>query len=85
MNSSMQKTLIEKLEFGDTIRVYLNSGDILTLPYEYTRRIEASNPEDLKEYRLIGGGIGIHFPRIDEDISLNGILRYKWSHELQAS
>jgi len=85
MNTSRGTTLIEKLSFDDTIRVFLNSGDVLTLPYSYTERIENANRDQLKNYRLIGGGRGVHFPEIDEDISLNGIIRYKISHELLAS
>lgn len=85
MNTSRGTTLIEKLSFDDTIRVFLNSGDVLTLPYSYTERIEKANRDQLKNYRLIGGGRGVHFPEIDEDISLNGIIRYKISHELLAS
>jgi len=41
--------------------------------------------EELENYHLIGDGIGIHFEDIDEDISLNGIIRYKMENELLAS
>lgn len=78
-------TLINKLEFGDKIYVYLQSDDILTLPYSYTKKIQEATKESLLEYRLIGGGISVYFESIDEDISLSGIIAYKLSHELQAS
>jgi len=78
-------TLILRVDFGDKIYVYLNSNDILTLPYHYTKKIENATKEQLLNYRLIGGGIGIHFEEIDEDISLKGIISYKISHELKAS
>jgi len=78
-------TLINRLDFGDKIYVYLKSGDILTLPYSYTKKIQNATKEELFNYRLIGGGIGIHFEQIDEDISLSGIISYKLNHELQAS
>lgn len=78
-------TLINRLDFGDKIYVYLQSGDILTLPYNYTKKIQNSTKEELLNYRLIGGGIGVHFEQIDEDISLSGIISYKLNHELQAS
>ena len=79
------KTRIEKLDFSDKIYVYLSSGDILSLPYTYTEKISASTKDVLKQYRLIADGIGIHFEEIDEDISLNGIIAYKTTHELIAS
>jgi hypothetical protein len=33
-----------------------------------------ADPEDLKEWRIIGKGVGIHFPQIDEDISVERLL-----------
>jgi hypothetical protein len=39
----------------------------------------------LSSYRLIADGIGVHFDKIDEDISLSGIVRYKMENELLAS
>jgi len=86
MNTSPKnRTLIERLRFADRIYVELNTGDVLSLPYDYTKRLEKASPEELEAYRLIGGGRGVHFPLIDEDISLEGIIRYKTSHELLAS
>jgi hypothetical protein len=75
--SKSNRLLIEKVELDDKIYVELNSGDILTLPYSYTKKLENASENDLKDYRLIGGGIGIHFLKIDEDISLSGIINYK--------
>ncbi len=78
-------TFISRLDFGDKIYVYLQSGDILTIPYSYTKKIQQATKEELLTYRLIGGGIGVHFESIDEDISLGGIIAYKLNHELRAS
>jgi hypothetical protein len=78
-------TFISRLDFGDKIYVYLQSGDILTIPYNYTKKIQQATKEELLTYRLIGGGIGVHFESIDEDISLGGIIAYKLNHELRAS
>jgi hypothetical protein len=83
--STSEATRIEKLEFGDRIYVHLNTHDVLALPLDYTPKLGRANREELRNYRLIGGGRGVHFPEIDEDISLKGILRYKTSHELLAS
>ena len=78
-------TLIKKLEFSDKIYIYLDSQDILTVPYSYTQRLQNAAKDTLKNYRLIGGGIGVHSEDIDEDISLKGIISYKLKHDLQAS
>ncbi|MBN2894528.1 MAG: DUF2442 domain-containing protein [Campylobacterales bacterium] len=79
------KTTIVKLSFEEKILVHLSSGDLLTIPYDYTERLKSADKEALGDYRLIGGGIGVHFEQIDEDISLRGIVQYKMSHELMAS
>ena len=79
------KTLISKVSLGNKINIYLNSGDMLTIPYDYTQRLKKASKSQLQNYHLIGGGRGIHFEDIDEDISLNGIIQYKLSHELLAS
>jgi len=78
-------TLIKKLDFGDKIYIHLQSSDILTIPYSYTKKLQTSEPSQLQNYHLIGGGIGVHFDDIDEDISLRGIINYKLNHELKAS
>ncbi|MEW6551901.1 MAG: DUF2442 domain-containing protein [Arcobacteraceae bacterium] len=78
-------TSITRVDFGDKIYIYLKSSDILTIPYNYTKKIQNAKKEQLTNYRIIGDGIGVHFEDIDEDISLNGIISYKISHELKAS
>ena len=78
-------TLITKIDLSDKIYIHLNSNDILTIPYSYTKKMNNAKKEELVNYRIIGGGIGIHFEDIDEDISLNGIVNYKINHELKAS
>ena len=83
--SNNSKTRIEKLIFNSKIEVHLNSGDVLVIPYDYTKKLSLSTKEQLKQYRLIAAGIGVHFEEIDEDISLLGIIQYKATHELVAS
>ena len=78
-------TSITRVDFGDKIYIYLKSNDILTIPYNYTTKIKDAKKEQLLNYRLIGGGVGVHFEEIDEDISLSGIISYKINHELKAS
>lgn len=78
-------TSITRVDFGDKIYIYLKSSDILTIPYSYTKKIQNAKKEQLLNYRIIGGGIGVHFEEIDEDISLSGIIAYKINHELKAS
>mgnify|MGYP002389796207 CR=1 FL=1 len=75
MNTLINKILIESIGFGNQkMYVELNTGRILSVPFTYTKRLENATIEELKSYKLIGKGLGIHFDRLDEDISLEGLL-----------
>ncbi len=76
MSTLKNKILIKSVGFGsDRLFIELNTGRVLVVPYSYTKRLEQATEDELREYRLIGGGRGIHFPLIDEDISVEGIIR----------
>lgn len=69
-------TTITSVGFAkDKMFIELSTSRVLTVPYSYTEKLNSSSLEDLKEYRLIANGIGIHFEKIDEDLSLEGIIR----------
>jgi hypothetical protein len=36
--------------------------------------MSSSAPEERRDLRLVGGGIGIHWPQLDEDLSVRGLL-----------
>lgn len=70
------KILISSVGFGeDKIFIELNTSRVLTVPYSYTKKLESASLADLKDYRLIANGVGIHFNKIDEDLSVDGIIR----------
>ena len=72
----MNRTLIQSIGFGDEkMYIELNTGRVLVVPYSYTKRLNVASKEDLTDYRLIANGVGIHFEKIDEDISVEGIIR----------
>jgi len=76
MNTSNNRTLIESVGFGDEkMYIELSTNRVLAVPYSYTKRLESARKEDLVDYRLIANGVGIHFEKIDEDISVEGIIR----------
>ena len=76
MNTSKNRTLIQSVGFGDEkMYVELSTNRILAVPYTYTERLASATKKDLEDYRLIANGIGIHFNKIDEDISVEGIIR----------
>ncbi|MCB0611210.1 MAG: DUF2442 domain-containing protein [Lewinella sp.] len=55
--------------------IILEDGRELGVPYNWFWRLEKANPEQRNNWRLIGGGHGIHWKDIDEDISVLGILK----------
>lgn len=60
---------------ADLLRVILADGRELAAPLEWFPRLRDATPEQLKHWRLIGRGQGIHWPDVDEDISVAGLLR----------
>lgn len=61
--------------FGeDTFCITLADGRQITVPLEWFPRLRDATEEQRKQWRLIGGGVGIHWKAIDEDISVESIL-----------
>jgi hypothetical protein len=76
MSTLNNRILIKSVGFGDAkMYIELNSGRVLSVPYTYTPKLQEANVDELKDYKLIANGIGIHFEKIDEDISVEGIIR----------
>ena len=46
----------------------------VSVPLAWFPRLLAATPEQRSNWSLIGGGIGIHWPDVDEDISVEGLL-----------
>jgi hypothetical protein len=58
----------------DTLVVRLSDGRTLSVPLAWYPRLAHGTPLERRDCRLIGGGEGIHWPRLDEDISVEGLL-----------
>jgi len=54
--------------------VRLDDGREIGVPLEWFPKLESATAEDLKKWRFIGDGIGIHWESLDEDISVDGLL-----------
>ncbi len=57
-----------------TLRVSLDDGRELAVPVEWFPRLRDASSTDRANWRLIGIGEGIHWPELDEDISVLGLL-----------
>ena len=69
----------------DTLSVDLSDGRTISVPIAWYPRLSYATPEERNNWRLIGGGHGIHWNNIDEDISVEGLLAGKPSGESQRS
>ena len=56
------------------LEVVLRDGRTLSVPLEWYPRLVHGSPRERQRWRLIGSGIGIHWPDLDEDISISGLL-----------
>ena len=56
------------------LQVTLDDGRELAVPIEWFPRLRDGAPADRVNWRLIGRGEGIHWPALDEDISVLGLL-----------
>jgi Protein of unknown function (DUF2442) len=59
----------------DTLSVRLKDGRTITVPLAWFPRLFHATPEQRVDWKIAGGGFGIHWPSIDEDISTEGLLR----------
>ena len=69
----------------DTLSVELSDGRSLSVPLGWFPRLLHGTPEERARWELIGRGSGIHWPDLDEDISLEGLLAGRSSAESQQS
>lgn len=69
----------------DTLSVELADGRTIAVPLDWYPRLAHATAEERSSWRLIGGGRGIHWPEIDEDISVANLLAGQRSAESQSS
>jgi hypothetical protein len=89
MNTSVSEIQTAKaLEVSitdDTLTVDLSDGRTLSVPLTWYPRLLHGTSEERRNWRRIGDGVGIHWPDLDEDISIEGLLLGKQSGESQRS
>ena len=65
----------------ESIIVHLEDGRTLTTPLAWYPRLVYSTPEERQNVHLMGSGTGLHWPDLDEDISVRGMLAGRPSQE----
>lgn len=69
----------------DTLAVDLNDGRTISVPLAWYPRLLHGTPGERNDWRFIGDKEGIHWPALDEDISVENLLSGKPSGESQSS
>jgi hypothetical protein len=66
---------ISSVEVTDeAITARLVDGRVISVPLAWSWRLSEATPAQRKNWQLIGGGHGVHWPDVDEDISAEGML-----------
>ena len=58
----------------DEIIADLDDGRVISVPLTWSWRLSEATPAQRANFRLIGTGQGVHWPDVDEDISVEGLL-----------
>ena len=58
----------------DALRAVLADGREVIVPLAWFPRLRDATPEQRSHWRVIGGGVGVHWPDVDEDISAESLL-----------
>ena len=69
----------------DSLTVDLVDGRTVSVPLAWYPRLSHGTPSERDNWRLIGQGEGVHWPDLDEDISIENLLNGRVSGESQSS
>ncbi len=59
----------------DSLIVDLIDGRTISVPLNWYPKLLKATPQERANWEICGGGYGIHWPEIDEDLSTEGLLR----------
>jgi len=71
----LDATAVDVSVTEDRIVIVLADGRELAAPLAWFPRLADATPDQRSNWRLIGRGHGIHWPDVDEDISVAGLLK----------
>ena len=70
---------------SEALVVVLQDARVVSVPLGWYPRLAEGTPAERRQWELIGPGIGIHWPALDEDISIEALLRGLGSNESASS
>ncbi len=84
--TELKEAIAQKLSVNsDTLTVDLVDGRTISVPLAWFPRLSHGTPAERANWQLIGRGTGIHWPDLDEDISIESLLAGRRSGEAQES
>lgn len=67
--------LAKAVEFdNEMMHVFLNDGRIISVPLIWFPLLYEATPEQREIYEIGGGGVSLHWPEIDEDLSIANLM-----------
>lgn len=69
----------------ETMRVHLSDGRAITVPLAWYPRLKAGKQSARRKWELCAAGQGIHWPELNEDVSIEGLLAGAPSPEYRKS
>jgi hypothetical protein len=67
--------LAKAVEFDDAMmRVTFTDGRVLGVPLVWFPALRQATPKQRERYEIGGGGVSLHWPEIDEDLSVAGLM-----------
>ena len=86
LRAELQVVNAQSLSLTDeSLTVELSDGRTISVPLSWYPRLVHATPGERDNWRLIGYGEGIHWPDLDEDISVENVILGKPSGESQRS
>lgn len=78
MSTSVERAEVVAVDVSctkDALSVALSDGRTVTVPLTWFPRLLDASPRQRSRWEMIGGGIGIHWEAVDEDISVASLLQ----------
>lgn len=66
---------------ADALTATLADGRVIAAPLAWFPRLLHADADERRNWRLIGDGLGVHWPDLDEDVSIEGLLAGRPSRE----
>ena len=73
MADKLEPLAVEVVCTEDILRVVIADGREISVPLLWFPRLQKASSQEKRNWRLIGGDIGIHWADVDEDISVETI------------